>query len=221
MNLDGFTSRCISNVQNQNKQKEQKMSEKYLPKVGEIVILKRDPAILYRDTTPQDGTEMEVVAYFNGVPVCAWEDDFSCHSETFGTSSLRPLPLKSPKELAIEAMHMDCRIAGTKENGKLLSIYQVIYDAIAAGKIPGVVIEKKKRKIRVTFDNIYEGDKGEFKIKYFITIDGTIAVEDTIHGSFSAPYSKVYEVDINGGGIQFHHMHSSGARLTYKAEWVD
>lgn len=46
------------------------------------------------------------------------------------------------RDIAIQSMNSVWReIAGKEVNGKLLSIYEVIYDAIAAGKIPGAKLD--------------------------------------------------------------------------------
>lgn len=55
-------------------------------------------------------------------------------------------PIRSEEErkrdIAIQSMNSVWRdIAGKEVNGKLLSIYEVIYDTIAAGKIPGMKLE--------------------------------------------------------------------------------
>lgn len=222
MSLDGFTSRCVFHMPNKNKQKEQKMSEKYLPKVGEIVILKRDPALLYRDTTPEDGTEMEVVAYFNGVPVCAWQDDTSCHSETFGTSSLRLLPLKSPKQMAVEAIKA---IDSDWENDRADNIYQ----AIADGKIPGVVIEKKKRKAKVTVNGLYRKTYPQPKVimessayvMFGIYVNGELIKADKVEGKSLSAYDKLYEIECVGDDIEVTVSATNADSISLEIEWVD
>ena len=186
-----------------NKQKEQEMSENYSPKVGETVILKRDPALLYRDTTPKDGTEMEVVAYFYGVAVCAWMDDFSCHSDTFGTSSLLPLPLKSPKELAIEAMV----VAWNNSGSSTPSFADSTYEAIAAGKIPGVVIDdgSELRTASVRINNLIKhipgSGFGRAFVRFGIYINGELAKEDVIEGKITGEFCKTYPLTYKRGPI--------------------
>ena len=198
------------------------MSEKYLPKVGEIVILKRDPALLYRDTTPEDGTEMEVVAYFNGVPVCAWQDDTSCHSETFGTSSLRLLPLKSPKQMAVEAIKA---IDSDWENDRADNIYQ----AIADGKIPGVVIEKKKRKAKVTVNGLYRKTYPQPKVimessayvMFGIYVNGELIKADKVEGKSLSAYDKLYEIECVGDDIEVTVSATNADSISLEIEWVD
>lgn len=57
-------------------------------------------------------------------------------------------PLRSPEDVArdesINAMRkVWWEYPGKEHNGKVFSIYEIIYDAIAAGKIPGVKLEGK------------------------------------------------------------------------------
>lgn len=61
-----------------------------------------------------------------------------------GDVIFRPIRSKAERkrDIAMQSMNSVWRdIAGKEVNGKLLSIYEVIYDAIAAGKIPGMKLE--------------------------------------------------------------------------------
>ena len=67
------------------------------------------------------------------------EEVYDINSVTF-----RPIRTEAERkrDIATQSMNSVWReVAGKEVNGKLLSIYEVIYDAIAVGKIPGVKLE--------------------------------------------------------------------------------
>lgn len=67
------------------------------------------------------------------------EDAYNIGDVTF--RAIRP-EADRKRDIATQSMNSVWReIAGKEVNGKLLGIYEVIYDAIAAGKIPGVKLE--------------------------------------------------------------------------------
>lgn len=54
----------------------------------------------------------------------------------------QPQEAERKRYIATQSMNSVWReVAGKEVNGKLLSIYEVIYDAIAAGKVPGIKLE--------------------------------------------------------------------------------
>lgn len=116
-----------------------------LPPVGAKVEFFINPKFGYRkDRIPDAGTEMEVVAHKtttdgNDVAVCYWDESGAGRSCCFVPESLKPLRTESERkrDAAVEAMQ---READEGDNW-IYSEYEIIYDAIAAGKIPGVKLE--------------------------------------------------------------------------------
>lgn len=116
-----------------------------LPPVGEKVEFFINPKLVYRNAwIPDVGTEMEVVAHKtttdgNNVAVCYWDESGAGRSYCLVPESLKPARTESERkrEAAIEAMQ---READEGDNW-IYSEYEIIYDAIAAGKIPGVKLE--------------------------------------------------------------------------------
>lgn len=116
-----------------------------LPPVGAKVEFFINPRFGYRNAwIPDAGTEMEVVAHKtttdgNDVAVCYWDDSGAGRSCCFVPESLKPLRTESERkrDSAVEAMQ---READEGDNW-IYSEYEIIYDAIAAGKIPGVKLD--------------------------------------------------------------------------------
>ncbi|EIQ8120721.1 hypothetical protein ACES27_004600 [Salmonella enterica] len=119
-----------------------------LPPVGEKVEFFINPKFGYRNAwIPDAGTEMEVVAHKtttdgNNVAVCYWDERGAGRSCCFVPESLKPLRTESERKRdeAAEAIdfYMPEFIPDTPNE-----FYHAkkIYDAIAAGKIPGVKLE--------------------------------------------------------------------------------
>ena len=118
---------------------------KGLPPVGAKVEFFINPKLGYNNNwIPDAGTEMEVVAHKtttdgNDVAVCYWDDSGAGRSRCFIPESLKPLRTEAERkrDAAIEAMQ---READEGDNW-IYSEYEIIYDAIAAGKIPGVKLD--------------------------------------------------------------------------------
>lgn len=116
-----------------------------LPPVGAKVEFFINPRLGYsNDWIPDAGTEMEVVAHKtttdgNDVAVCYWGECGAGMSRCFVPESLKPLRTEAERkrDAAIEAMQ---READEGDNW-IYSEYEIIYDSIAAGKIPGVKLE--------------------------------------------------------------------------------
>lgn len=116
-----------------------------LPPVGEKVEFLINPKFGYRNAwIPADGTEMEVVAHKtttdgNDVAVCYWDEGGAGRSCCLVPKSLKPLRTEAERkrDAAVEAMQ---READEGDNW-IYSEYEIIYDAIAAGKIPGVKLD--------------------------------------------------------------------------------
>lgn len=119
-----------------------------VPPVGAKVEFFINPKFGYRnDWIPDAGTEMEVVAHKtttdgNDVAVCYWDEGGAGRSCCLVPESLKPLrtEAKRKRDAAVEAIHwyMPEFIPDTPNE-----YYHAkkIYDAIAAGKIPGVKLE--------------------------------------------------------------------------------
>lgn len=119
-----------------------------LPPVGAKIEFFINPKLGYRNTwIPDAGTEMEVVAHKtttdgNDVAVCYWDEGGAGRSCCFVPESLKPLRTKAERKRdeAIEAIdwYMPECIPDTPNE-----FYHAkkIYDAIAAGKIPGVKVD--------------------------------------------------------------------------------
>lgn len=118
---------------------------KCLPPVSAKVEFFINPKLGYSNNwIPDAGTEMEVVAHKtttdgNDVAVCYWDEGGAGRSCCFVPKSLKPLRTEAERkrDAAIEAMQ---READEGDNW-IYSEYEIIYDAIAAGKIPGVKLE--------------------------------------------------------------------------------
>ena len=118
-----------------------------LPQVGAKVEFFINPKFGYRnDWIPDVGTEMEVVAHKtttdgNDVAVCYWDDSGAGRSCCFVPESLKPLRTEAERkrDVFINAVLDDMRVIPCDLS--LRDEVAVIYDAIAAGKIPGVKLE--------------------------------------------------------------------------------
>ncbi len=116
-----------------------------LPPVGAKVEFFINPKFGYRNNwIPDAGTEMEVVAHKtttdgNDVAVCYWDYGGSGRSCCFVPESLKPLCTEAERkrDAAVEAMQREA----DDGNNWIYSEYEIIYNAIAAGKIPGVKLE--------------------------------------------------------------------------------
>lgn len=119
-----------------------------LPPVGAKVEFFINPKLGYRNNwIPDAGTEIEVVAHKtttdgNNVAVCYWDERGAGRSCCFVPESLKPLRTESERkrDAAVEAIDywMPEFIEDTPNE-----FYHAkkIYDAIAAGKIPGVKLD--------------------------------------------------------------------------------
>lgn len=118
-----------------------------LPPVGAKVEFFINPKFAYRNAwIPDVGTEMEVVAHKtttggNDVAVCYWGESGAGRSCCLVPESLKPLRKEAERkrEVAIEAILSDMRTIPCGLS--LRDEVAVIYDAIAAGKIPGVKLD--------------------------------------------------------------------------------
>lgn len=118
-----------------------------LPPVGAKVEFFINPKLGYRNArTPDAGTEMEVVAHKtttdgNDVAVCYWDEGGAGRSCCLAPESLKPLRTEAERkrDAFINAVLDDMRV--TPCDLSLRDEVAVIYDAIAAGKIPGVKLE--------------------------------------------------------------------------------
>lgn len=118
-----------------------------LPPVGEKVEFFINPKLGYRNAwIPDAGTEMEVVAHKtttdgNNVAVCYWDERGAGRSCCFVPESIKPARSEAERkrDIAIEAILSDMRTIPCDMT--LRDEVAVIYDAIAAGKIPGVKLE--------------------------------------------------------------------------------
>lgn len=87
---------------------------------------------------------MEVVAHKtttdgNDVAVCYWDEGGAGRSCCFVPESLKPLRTEAERkrDAAIQAMQREA----DEGNNWVYSEYEIIYDAIAAGKITGVKLD--------------------------------------------------------------------------------
>lgn len=119
-----------------------------LPPVGAKIEFFINPKLGYRNAwNPDAGTEMEVVAHKtttdgNDVVVCYWDDDGAGRSCCFVPESLKPLRTEEEvkRDAAVQQMMKFATIHTTNGLGLDLAL-RSCYDAIAAGKIPGVKLE--------------------------------------------------------------------------------
>lgn len=118
-----------------------------LPPVGVKVEFFINPSLGYNNGwIPADGTEMEVVAHKtttdgNDVAVCYWDEGGAGRSCCLVPESLKPARTESERkhEAVLESI---CAVLEMVAQGyKLEDEAKLIYDAIAAGKIPGVKLD--------------------------------------------------------------------------------
>lgn len=140
---------CEISKNKTGKQQANEWNGEGLPQVGAKVEFFINPKFRYRnDRIPDAGTEMEVVAHKtttdgNDVAVCYWDDDGAGRSCCFVPESLKPLRTEAEKkrDAFINAVLDDMRAIPCDLS--LRDEVAVIYDAIVAGKIPGVKLEDK------------------------------------------------------------------------------
>lgn len=118
-----------------------------LPTVGAKVEFFINPKLRYRNAwIPDAGTEMEVVAHKtttdgNDVAVCYWDEGGAGRSCCFVPESLKPL--RTEAEMKHEAvLESICAVLEmVAQDYKRKDEAKLIYEAIAAGKIPGVKLD--------------------------------------------------------------------------------
>lgn len=118
-----------------------------LPPVGEKVEFFINPKFGYRnDWIPAAGTEMEVVAHKkttdgNDVAVCYWDEGGAGRSCCLVPESLKPLRTEAERkhEAVLESICAVLEMAA--QDYKREDEAKLIYEAIAAGKIPGVKLD--------------------------------------------------------------------------------
>lgn len=118
-----------------------------LPPVGAKVEFFINPRVGYcNDWIPAAGTEMEVVAHKtttdgNDVAVCYWDEDGAGRSCCFVPESLKPLHSESERKHEAVLESICAVLEMVAQDYKREDKAKLIYEAIAAGKIPGVKLE--------------------------------------------------------------------------------
>lgn len=118
-----------------------------LPPVGEKVEFFINPKFGYRnDWIPAAGTEMEVVAHKkttdgNDVAVCYWDEGGAGRSCCFVPESLKPLRTEAEKKHEAVLESICAVLEMVAQDYKREDEAKLIYEAIAAGKIPGVKLD--------------------------------------------------------------------------------
>lgn len=118
-----------------------------LPPVGERVEFFINPKFGYRNAwIPDAGTEMEVVAHKtttdgNNVAVCYWDESGAGRSCCFVPESLKPAITKAEKKRDIAVRVIKGLLMFDYGDDQRVNDATFIYDAIAAGKIPGVKLD--------------------------------------------------------------------------------
>ncbi|HBE6550804.1 TPA: hypothetical protein KML26_004178 [Escherichia coli] len=119
-----------------------------LPPVGEKVEFFINPKLGYRNAwNPDAGTEMEVVAHKtttdgNNVAVCYWDERGAGRSHCFVPESLKPPRSEAERKRHEAAESIDFYMPEfITDTPNEFYHAKKIYDAIAAGKIPGVKLE--------------------------------------------------------------------------------
>lgn len=118
-----------------------------LPPVGEKVEFFINPKFEYRNAwIPNAGTEMEVVAHKtttdgNNVAVCYWDERGAGRSCCLVPESLKPARTESERkhEAVLESIRAVLEMVA--QDYKRKDEAKLIYEAIAAGKIPGVKLD--------------------------------------------------------------------------------
>ena len=119
-----------------------------LPPVGEKVEFFINPKLGYRNPwIPDAGTEMEVVAHKtttdgNNVAVCYWDERGAGRSCCFVPETLKPLRTEAERAREDAETAIRTCLVGTGAGITPLAA-KGIYEAIAAGKIPGVKLDGK------------------------------------------------------------------------------
>lgn len=118
-----------------------------LPPIGVKVEFFINPRLGYSNKwIPDDGTEMEVVAHKtttdgNDVAVCYWDEGGAGRSCCFVPESLKPLRTESERKHEAVLESICAVLEMVAQDYKREDEAKLIYEAIAAGKIPGVKLE--------------------------------------------------------------------------------
>ena len=118
-----------------------------LPPVGAKVEFFINPKFGYRNNwIPDVGTEMEVVAHKtttdgNDVAVCYWDECGAGMSRCFVPESLKPLRTESERKHEAILESICAVLEMVAQDYKREDEAKLIYEAIAAGKIPGVKLD--------------------------------------------------------------------------------
>lgn len=118
-----------------------------LPPVGAKVEFFINPKLGYcNNWIPDAGTEMEVVAHKtttdgNDVAVCYWDDSGAGRSCCFVPESLKPLRTESERKHEAILESICAVLEMVAQDYKREDEAKLIYEAIAAGKIPGVKLD--------------------------------------------------------------------------------
>ena len=118
-----------------------------LPPVGEKVEFFINPKLGYRNAwNPDAGTEMEVVAHKtttdgNDVAVCYWDEGGAGRSCCFVPESLKPLRTEAERKHEAVLESICAVLEMVAQDYKREDEAKLIYEAIAAGKIPGVKLD--------------------------------------------------------------------------------
>lgn len=118
-----------------------------LPPVGAKVEFFINPKFGYGNAwIPDAGTEMEVVAHKtttdgNDVAVCYWDDSGAGRSCCFVPKSLKPLRTESERKHEAVLESICAVLEMVAQDYKREDEAKLIYEAIAAGKIPGVKLD--------------------------------------------------------------------------------
>lgn len=118
-----------------------------LPPVGAKVEFFINPKLGYRNAwIPDAGTEMEVVAHKtttdgNDVAVCYWDEGGAGRSCCFVPESLKPLRTEAERKHEAVLESICAVLEMVAQDYKREDGAKLIYEAIAAGKIPGVKLD--------------------------------------------------------------------------------
>lgn len=110
-------------------------SEEGLPPVG---------CVCERSWAGDEWLRCEILFMSHHIVVVKLKESGAEDAYNIGDVTFRPIRSETgrKRDTATQSMNSVWReVAGKEVNGKLLSIYEVIYDAIEAGKIPGVKLE--------------------------------------------------------------------------------
>lgn len=118
-----------------------------LPPVGAKVEFFINPKLRYSNAwIPDAGTEMEVVAHKtttngNDVAVCYWDEGGAGRSCCFIPETLKPLRTEAERKHEAVFESICAVLEMVAQDYKREDEAKLIYEAIAAGKIPGVKLE--------------------------------------------------------------------------------